>query len=120
MKLEKKKQLLQKRRWRIRKKVSGTAERPRLSVHFSNKHIYAQCIDDTAGKTLVAASSMDKDLQSQNLRATVEGATTLGKMIGEKAKSAGIENVVFDRGGLLYHGCVKAFAESARESGLQF
>lgn len=120
MKLDKKRQLLQKRRWRIRKKVSGTAERPRLTVHFSNKHIYAQCIDDTEGKTLVYASSIDSALKDQNLRATVDGASVLGKAIGEKAKSAGIEKIVFDRGGRLYHGCVKAFAESAREAGLQF
>ncbi len=120
MKLDKKKELLQKRRWRIRKKVSGTTERPRLSVHFSNKHIYAQCIDDEAGKTLLYVSSLDKDLRDQNLRATVTGATELGKMIGERAKAAGTERVVFDRGGRRYHGCVKAFADAAREAGLNF
>mgnify|MGYP006266844925 CR=1 FL=1 len=120
MKLDKKRELLQKRRWRIRKKVSGTAERPRLSVHFSNKHIYAQCIDDNEGKTLIYLSSLDKDLRDQNLRATVSGATELGKTIGERARAAGIEGVVFDRGGRRYHGCVKAFAEAAREAGLKF
>jgi large subunit ribosomal protein L18 len=120
MKLERKKKLLQKRRWRIRKKVVGTAERPRLSVHFSNKHIYAQCIDDAEGKTMVYVSSLDKEIRDQNLRPTIAGATALGKIIGEQAKNAGIEKVVFDRGGRLYHGCVKAFADSAREAGLQF
>ncbi len=120
MKLEKKKELLQKRRWRIRKKVVGSAERPRLTVHFSNKHIYAQCIDDASGKTLVYLSTNGKDLIDQKLRPNIAGATKLGKVVGEKAKGAGIETVVFDRGGRLYHGCVKAFADAAREAGLKF
>jgi len=120
MKLEKKKELLQKRRWRIRKKISGTAECPRLSLHFSNKHIYAQCIDDKEGNTLVYASSRDKDLADRDLSATLQGATELGKHIGEKASKKGIEKVVFDRGGRRYHGCVKAFADAAREAGLKF
>ncbi|ADE54692.1 50S ribosomal protein L18 [Coraliomargarita akajimensis] len=117
MKLEKKKSLLQKRRWRIRKKVKGTAERPRLAVHFSNKHIYAQCIDDLKGHTLVYVSSLAKD---SDAKANGEGATALGKLIAEKAKAAGIESVIFDRSGRRYHGCVKTFAEAAREGGLQF
>ena len=117
MKLEKKRALLQRRRWRIRKKVSGTAERPRLSVHFSNKHIYAQCIDDKKGHTLLFLSSLSKDLQA---KANVEGAATLGKIFAEKASSAGIESVVFDRGGYPYHGRVKSLAEGAREGGLKF
>lgn len=118
MKLQKKQSLAQKRRWRIRKKVRGTAERPRLTVHFSNKHIYAQCIDDVKGHTLSYVSSLaGKD---SPLRANVEGATNLGKAIAEKAKASGIESVVFDRGGRRYHGCVKSFAEAAREGGLQF
>ena len=118
MKLQKKQSLAQKRRWRIRKKVQGTAERPRLAVHFSNKHIYAQCIDDVAGHTLAYASSVGgKDVAA---KANAEGAVALGKAIAEKAKSAGIGSVVFDRAGRRYHGCVKSFAEAAREGGLQF
>lgn len=117
MKLKKKKVLLQRRRWRIRKKVKGTAERPRLSVHFSNKHIYAQCIDDKKGHTMLFLSSLTKDSE---IKANVEGATVLGKSFAEKAKSAGIESVVFDRSGRRYHGCVKSFADAAREGGLKF
>ena len=117
MKLEKKKALSQRRRWRIRKKVKGTSERPRLSVHFSNKHIYAQCIDDDRGHTLVFLSSLSKD---SNLKANMEGAISLGKSFAEKASSVGIESVVFDRSGRRYHGCVKSFAEAAREGGLKF
>jgi large subunit ribosomal protein L18 len=117
MKLEKKKSLLQKRKWRIRKKVNGTVARPRLAVHFSNKHIYAQCIDDTKGHTMVFVSSLTKD---SSLKANSESAIALGKTIAEKAKAAGIESVVFDRSGRRYHGCVKSFAEAAREGGLQF
>jgi len=118
MKLQKKQSLAQKRRWRIRKKVRGTAERPRLAVHFSNKHIYAQCIDDVKGHTMAYVSSVggkDADVKANN-----DGALALGKAIAEKAKSAGIESVVFDRAGRRYHGCVKSFAEAAREGGLQF
>jgi large subunit ribosomal protein L18 len=118
MKLQKKQSLAQKRRWRIRKKVQGTAERPRLAVHFSNKHIYAQCIDDAKGHTLAYASSVGgKDAA---VKANAEGATALGKAIAERAKTAGIESVVFDRAGRRFHGCVKSFAEAAREGGLQF
>jgi large subunit ribosomal protein L18 len=117
MKLEKKRALSQRRRWRIRKKVKGTADRPRLSVHFSNKHIYAQCIDDTKGHTLIYLSSLAKD---STLKANIQGASELGKSFAEKASSAGIESVVFDRSGRRYHGCVKSFAEAAREGGLKF
>lgn len=117
MKLDKKKSLLQRRRWRIRKKIKGTAERPRLAVHFSNKHIYAQCIDDVNGHTLAYASSLGKEADA---KANAEGAIALGKLIAEKAKAAKIETVVFDRSGRRYHGCVKSFAEAAREGGLNF
>lgn len=120
MKIQKKNDLRQKRRWRIRKKVTGTAERPRLSVHFSNKHIYAQAIDDGEGKTLVFVSTMGKELREQNLKANMDGASALGKSFGEKAKDAGIKKVVFDRNGRKYHGCVKTFADAAREAGLEF
>ncbi|MEC9227934.1 MAG: 50S ribosomal protein L18 [Verrucomicrobiota bacterium] len=117
MKLDKKKSLIQKRRWRIRKKVNGTAARPRLAVHFSNKHIYAQCIDDIQGHTLASVSSVAKGSEA---KANSEGAAVLGKTIAEKAVAAGIETVVFDRAGRRYHGCVKIFAEAAREGGLKF
>ncbi len=118
MKLKKKLSLAQKRRWRIRKKIKGTAERPRLAVHFSNKHIYAQCIDDEKGHTVAYASSVGG--KDASVKANNEGALELGKIIAEKAKSAGVESVVFDRSGRRYHGCVKSFAEAAREAGLQF
>ena len=115
MKLAKKDTLLQKRRWRIRKKIKGSAERPRLAVHFSNKNIYAQCIDDVKGHTVAYVTSLGGDAKANN-----DGAIALGKAIAEKAKAAGVETVVFDRSGRRYHGCVKSFAEAAREGGLQF
>ena len=109
----------QKVRYAIRKKVSGTAERPRLAVFRSNKQIYAQLIDDVAGNTLAAASSADKSLEGK--KATkIEQASVVGKLIAANAKTAGIDTVVFDRGGFLYHGRVKALADSAREEGLKF
>jgi len=112
--------LLQKRRWRIRKKVSGTALRPRLSVKFSAKNIYAQAINDDAGTTLVFLSSLDADLRKQKLKANIAGAKVLGSAFAEKAKAAGVTSVVFDRSGARYHGKVKVFADSAREGGLVF
>ncbi|MBK8557868.1 MAG: 50S ribosomal protein L18 [Lewinellaceae bacterium] len=102
---------------RVRKKISGSAERPRLNVYRSNKAIYCQIIDDLKGHTLVAASSMDSDIPKTTKS---EVAKAVGQRIAEKAKDAGIVNVVFDRGGYLYHGRVKALAEGAREGGLQF
>ena len=102
---------------RIRKKISGTAERPRLAVHFSNRNVYAQLIDDDSGRTLAAASTMEKDAGSG---ANAENAASVGKLIGERAKAAKIETVVYDRGGYIYHGKVKALADAAREAGLQF
>lgn len=101
---------------RVRKKISGSPERPRLSVFRSNKAIYCQIIDDLKGHTLVAASSWDDHVTGNK----TEKAKAVGKIIAEKAKAAGIETVVFDRGGYLYHGRVKALAEGAREGGLQF
>ncbi len=120
MNIKTKNVLRQKRRWRIRKKVAGTPERPRLSVHFSNQHIYAQAIDDDKGATLVFVSTVGKDLRDQKLKANVAGASALGKAFGEKAKDSGISKVVFDRNGRKYHGCVKSFADAAREAGLEF
>jgi large subunit ribosomal protein L18 len=105
---------------RIRNKVAGTTERPRLSVNFSGQHIRAQVIDDTVGKTLVSVMSTDKDLTKSKLRPNVKGAEEIGKRLAEKAKSKNITKVVFDRGGFTYHGKVKALAEAARAGGLEF
>jgi large subunit ribosomal protein L18 len=102
---------------RIRHKVRGTAERPRLAVFRSLKHIYVQVIDDTAGRTLAAASSNEKGLAGGG---NLAGAKQIGKLIAGRAKEQGIRKVVFDRGGYIYHGRVKALAESAREAGLEF
>ena len=112
--------LLQKRKWRIRKKVVGTAERPRLCVHFSGKHIYAQAIDDVQGNTLVAVSTLTPDLRAQKLAANDTSAKNLAGVFAAKATAAGIINVVFDRNGRRYHGKVKTFAEAVREAGLKF
>lgn len=112
--------LLQNRRWRIRKKVAGTALRPRLAVRFTAKNVYAQAIDDDAGTTLVFLSSLDPELRKQKLKANVAGAKVLGVAFAAKAKAAGIASVVFDRSGAPYHGKVKQFADAAREGGLQF
>ena len=112
--------LLQKRRWRIRKKVNGTAARPRLSVRFTMKHIYAQAIDDDAGKTLVFLGTLAPELKKKKVAANVAGAKALGVAFAIKAKAAGIASVVFDRNGAPYHGKVKVFADAAREGGLQF
>ena len=112
--------LLQNRRWRIRKKVVGTAARPRLAVRFSTKHIYAQAINDDAGATVVFLSSLDSGLRQQKLKANIAGAKALGTAFAEKAKAAGITAVVFDRSGAPYHGKVKMFADAAREGGLKF
>jgi len=109
----------QKLRWRIRAKISGTASRPRLSVFRSNKDIYLQLIDDTTGRTLAAAASTEKDIFSAG-GTKVEKSVKTGKMLAERAKAAGIEACVFDRGGYLYHGRVKAAADGAREGGLKF
>ncbi|HEY3053560.1 MAG TPA: 50S ribosomal protein L18 [Thermoanaerobaculia bacterium] len=103
---------------RIRRKVTGTAERPRLAVFRSLKHIYAQVIDDASGKTLVSASSRDKDAGTKGANAAA--AKAVGALIAKKAKDKGINRVVFDRGGYLYHGNVKALADAARENGLEF
>jgi large subunit ribosomal protein L18 len=103
---------------RIRKRITGTAERPRLAVHFSNKGVYAQLINDEAGRTIVAASSTEKDLET--VKSNVEGATRIGEVIGERALGASVSKVVFDRGGHTYHGKVKALADAARAKGLQF
>lgn len=105
-------------RQRIRKKVNGSADIPRLSVYRSNKEIYAQLIDDVSGKTLAAASSLDKDISKEGTKSDV--AKAVGAALAKKAIDAGMENCAFDRGGYLYHGRVKALAEGAREGGLKF
>lgn len=112
------KQIRQRVHKRIRRKVSGTTTRPRLAVYFSNQHVYAQIIDDSAHRTICSASTMDKSVQGS--QANVECAKSIGSLIAERAKAANISNVVFDRGGHIYHGKVKALAEAAREAGLQF
>ncbi|WP_452597386.1 50S ribosomal protein L18 [Pontimicrobium sp. MEBiC01747] len=104
---------------RIRKVVSGTEARPRLAVFRSNKEIYAQLVDDVTGKTLVAASSRDKDISSAKGNKS-EIATLVGKSVAEKALKAGVSTITFDRGGYLYHGRIKSLAEGAREAGLKF
>lgn len=109
-----------KRHTRIRKRVEGTPERPRLNIYRSLAHIYAQVIDDTQGKTLASASSLDKDLKTAKNGGNLEGAQAVGKLVAERAKAAGVEKVVFDRGGYLYHGRVQALADAAREGGLDF
>ncbi|MEB3285082.1 MAG: 50S ribosomal protein L18 [Candidatus Sericytochromatia bacterium] len=105
------------RHLRIRKKLSGSSERPRLAVYRSNQHVYAQVIDDVAGRTLVSASSLELKLERGG---TVEAARQVGQTVAERAKAAGIEAVVYDRGGNLYHGRVAALADAAREAGLNF
>ncbi|HEV3363465.1 MAG TPA: 50S ribosomal protein L18 [Acidimicrobiia bacterium] len=107
-----------KRHRRVRKKVSGSAERPRLAVFRSNKHIYAQLIDDTTGRTLASASTAEAELRSGST-ATVDAAKAVGQLVGERARAAGISRVVFDRGGFRYHGRVAALCEGARAAGLE-
>ncbi|CAG1065841.1 50S ribosomal protein L18 [uncultured bacterium] len=109
----------ERRKERVRKKIKGTTERPRLNVHRSNKHIYAQIIDDATGKTLVAASTKSKALESHDGK-KVEAAKLVGATIGKLALEKGIDKVVFDRSGYIYHGRIKALADGAREAGLKF
>ena len=106
------------RHLRVRTKVSGTSERPRLCVYRSNANLYVQIIDDVAGNTLVSCSTLDKDIKTKH--ANKEAAKEVGAMIAKKALEKGIKTVVFDRGGYLYHGRVKALADAAREAGLKF
>ena len=116
-KLEKKRSHLQRRRWHIRKKISGTADRPRLSLKVTNKHIYAQAIDDTKGVTLCAMSSINL---KQDICPNVAGAAAVGESFGSEVLKKGIKQVVFDRNGRRYHGVVKSFAEAVRKAGVQF
>lgn len=122
IKREDRKRLRLMRHKRLRKRISGTPERPRLSVYRSEKHIYAQIIDDTKGVTLVAASTVEKELRDKLNQKTwnVQAAKEVGKIIAARATAKGIKEIVFDRGGYKYHGRIKALADSARESGLKF
>jgi large subunit ribosomal protein L18 len=119
MRTEKKHKLKQLRQWRVRNKLSGTAARPRMSVCFSNENIHVQFIDDVAGKTLVATSTVSKG-EAKELSANVDGAKKIGVIAAKSALDKGITTVVFDRGGNRYHGKVKALADAARETGLKF
>ena len=121
MDVEKKKESHLKRKRRVRSKIIGSPSRPRLNVYRSNKHIYAQIIEDTTGKIVVVASTISKELKNKfkNLKKT-EAAKKVGEFIAKEAIAKGIDRVVFDRGGFLYHGRIKAVAEGAREAGLKF
>jgi large subunit ribosomal protein L18 len=114
-------QRIAKKHRRVRRKVFGTPERPRLAVYKSLKHIYAQIIDDTKGETLVSASTLDRELRDKLPELTkTEEAREVGRLIAQRALEKGIKKVVFDRGGFIYHGRIKALAEGAREGGLEF
>ena len=113
-------QQIKMRHQRLRKKLSGTTDRPRLAVHFSGKNIYAQVIDDTEGKTIASVNTTEAGLKSQKPRANAATAATVGKLVAERAMAKNVTKVVFDRGGYIYHGKVKALADAAREGGLQF
>jgi large subunit ribosomal protein L18 len=109
-----------KRIQRIRKKISGTSERPRLRVFKSNKHIYAQLIDDVAGHTLISMSTIDKEFELVEEKGKTAAAKKVGQVLAKRAKASGINKVTFDRGGTVYHGRVKSLSEGAREGGLEF
>ena len=120
-KLQKKAAKLRRRHTRVRGKISGTPARPRLCVTRSNNNIYVQIVDDKAGKTLLGVSTLGPDFKASGKRGSnIEGAAELGSIVGKKCLEAGIDTIVFDRGGNLYHGRIKALAEAAREAGLKF
>ena len=116
----KKKFIYLKRKFRVRKNIHGTGERPRLNVYRSNSHIYAQIIDDTKGKTITSASSISDEIKVMHSKGKTEVSKKVGELVAKNAISKGISMVVFDRGGFLYHGRVKAVADGAREAGLKF
>jgi large subunit ribosomal protein L18 len=120
MSSQKKTALRKRRQYRVRKKVSGTPTRPRLAVFRSNAHIVAQVIDDTAGRTLAAAASVEPDVKGAGHTGNKTAAASVGRLVAERAKAAGVTQVVFDRGGFQYHGRVAALADAAREAGLEF
>jgi large subunit ribosomal protein L18 len=109
-----------KRHLRVRKKIEGTTERPRLNIFRSSKHMYAQIIDDVKGVTIAAASTLDNDLKEAGNGGSVNAARQVGELIAKRAKEKGVSGVVFDRGGYIYHGRVQALADAAREAGLEF
>lgn len=113
------KEVTRKRHYRLRRRLAGTATRPRLSIHRSGKHIYAQIIDDLAATTLVSASTLEKEYREQS-GANVEAARWVGERVAKRAVESGLTHVVFDRGGFLYHGRIAVLADAAREAGLQF
>ncbi len=117
---QKKAELRKRRHVRVRKKVAGTAERPRLAVFRSNAHITAQVIDDLKGTTLAAAASVEADVKGAGPTGNARAAAAVGRLVAERARAAGVTRVVFDRGGFLYHGRVAVLANSAREAGLEF
>ena len=108
------------RHGRVRKKIHGTAARPRLAVFRSNKHLVAQVIDDDTGRTVAAASTAEAEQRAAGSGSTVDAATRIGQLVAERAKAAGVEQVVFDRGGFIYHGRIAALAAAARDAGLEF
>jgi large subunit ribosomal protein L18 len=108
------------RHHRVRKKITGTPERPRLAVFRSNRHLVLQVIDDDAGRTVAAASTVEPDVRAAGSTGSIDAATRIGTLLAERAKAAGVTKVVFDRGGFLFHGRVKAAADAAREAGLEF
>ena len=118
MNLAKKRELAQKRKWRIRKKVKGTSARPRVTVCFTNKNIHAQCIDDEKGHTVVAVSTNNEDHKS--ILPNTAGAAKLGEAFGDSLSKSGVKTIVFDRAGRKYHGCVKVFADSLRNKNIKF
>ena len=118
--VKKKKKAYEKRKFRVRKKIKGNAEKPRLTVYRSNRHIYAQIIDDSVGTTMSAASTLNKELKDFKAKGKIDIAKQVGLLIAKNAMSKGIVKVVFDRGGFLYHGRIKAVADGAREGGLKF
>lgn len=121
MKVEKKRSLQTRRKWRIRKKVSGTSERPRMCVKFTGRHIYVQFVDDERGATLAAFSTLSKDLENrEEMKANKDCAAIVGERAAKVASEKGIDSVVFDRHGALYHGKVQALADAARSAGLKF
>jgi large subunit ribosomal protein L18 len=117
---QKRHELRIRRHRRVRKKVHGTATRPRLAIYRSNKHLTAQVIDDDAGRTVASASTLEADFRKKQSGGNVAAATAVGALVAERAKQAGVSAVVFDRGGFLYHGRVAAIAEAARAAGLEF
>jgi large subunit ribosomal protein L18 len=120
MSVQKKTDLRKRRQYRVRKKVSGTTARPRLAVFRSNAHIVAQVIDDSQGRTVASAATIEADVKSAGTTGNKTAAAAVGKLVAERAKAAGVTQVVFDRGGFLYHGRVAALADAAREAGLEF